>query len=349
MSDSEVRRTRSTFRATFVCGVVLACTALASPARGEPTAAEKSAARDLAIEGIKLADAGNCAEAIPKLERAERLHHAPTILGRLGECQVSVGKLVAGTESLQSVVREQLKPGAPPAFHAAQKRAEKVLEAALPRLSKLKISVKRRAGVEPSVTLDGAPVSTLTLDVPVAADPGSHIIEATASGFQKASTTVEIKEAGSVEATLELVPEIAPKEPVVAATASAPPPPASAPPPAPPRKEGSRIPTATYVLGGTGLVALAAGAVFGGLALGKKSSLDDACANKECPPDKDSDIDRMKTLGTLSTLGVGLGVVLISAGTVVYLVSPPSKETAASPVTVRVRLGAGAAALDGRF
>jgi len=39
-------------------------------------AAETAAARSLAVEGLKLADSGKCADAIEKLSRAEKLHHA---------------------------------------------------------------------------------------------------------------------------------------------------------------------------------------------------------------------------------------------------------------------------------
>jgi hypothetical protein len=68
------------------------------PARAdEPSAADVAGARLLAVEGIKLANAGNCRYAVEKLSRAQSLHPAPTILGRLGECQVAIGKLVEGT------------------------------------------------------------------------------------------------------------------------------------------------------------------------------------------------------------------------------------------------------------
>ena len=58
-------------------------------------------------------------EAIEKLKRAEALHHAPTILGRLGECQVNVGEVVEGTENLNLVVREPLAETAPKARFSA--------------------------------------------------------------------------------------------------------------------------------------------------------------------------------------------------------------------------------------
>src|SRR5262245_6301690 len=79
-------------------------------------AADTATARALGVEGVTLADAGRCSEAIDKLARAERLHHAPTTATRLGECEIEVGKLVAGSERLQRVVREPLAGNAHPAF-----------------------------------------------------------------------------------------------------------------------------------------------------------------------------------------------------------------------------------------
>src|SRR5579871_3544383 len=88
-------------------GLVLS---LSTSSRADDSAENTAAARSLGIQGVQLADAGKCPEAIEKLQRAETLHHAPTILGRLGECQVNVGLIVEGTENLNSVVREQLAP-----------------------------------------------------------------------------------------------------------------------------------------------------------------------------------------------------------------------------------------------
>src|SRR5882757_4229211 len=81
-----------------LCAALVAT--VASTSRADDAAENVAAARTLGIQGVQLADAGKCPEAIEKLQRAETLHHAPTILDRLGECQVSVGELVEGTENL---------------------------------------------------------------------------------------------------------------------------------------------------------------------------------------------------------------------------------------------------------
>jgi len=84
------------------------------------TPEDRASARALGVEAVHLADSGDCASAIPKFEAAERLYHAPTTLERLGECRIKVGRLVAGTEDLNRVVREVLPPNAPAPFVAAQ-------------------------------------------------------------------------------------------------------------------------------------------------------------------------------------------------------------------------------------
>src|ERR1700682_5911030 len=91
----------------------------------EPSAADVASARKLGFEGITLAEKGNCAAAIDKLARAEKLYNAATTLGRLGECQVQLVKGVEGTENLGRTSREDLPASAPQAFVAARARARK--------------------------------------------------------------------------------------------------------------------------------------------------------------------------------------------------------------------------------
>src|SRR5690349_11914128 len=103
----------------------------------EPNASNVAAARALGSEGVKLANSGRCNDALDKLQRAERLFHAPTTMGRLGECLIVTGKIVAGTELLQRMLREPLAPASPAAFVAAYDRAKGVLEQARPRIARL--------------------------------------------------------------------------------------------------------------------------------------------------------------------------------------------------------------------
>jgi hypothetical protein len=98
----------------------------------EPSAENKAAARDLALQGIQLAQGGKCAEAIDPLSRAEALYHAPTILTWIGQCQIDLGRLVEGTETLNRVVREKTSEDAPEAYVQAKQKAARLIETTRP-------------------------------------------------------------------------------------------------------------------------------------------------------------------------------------------------------------------------
>src|SRR6187399_3351224 len=288
-----------------VTAVGLATLGLPSPANAQDNQAENvAAARSLGIEGVQLAEAGKCTEAIEKLTRAESLYHAPTILGRLGECQVNVGQIVVGTENLNRVVREQLAPNAPKAFKDAQSRAQKALDAALPRIGHLTVLVEPKEATI-SVTVSGVAVPTALIGVERPTDPGSHEVVATAPGYITQRTTIALTEAGRETVTLRLTLDPnAPKEalpvaPVVAATPAE-------PPPAPPPQASQGTRTFAYVLIGTGVVGVAVGGITGAMALSKKGDLD--CPQNHCTGDQADKLDSANTLATVSTIGFAVGI-----------------------------------------
>ncbi|HEU4539132.1 MAG TPA: hypothetical protein VFS00_33655, partial [Polyangiaceae bacterium] len=340
--------------AALAAGAALAAPPASAQAPGTgPT--ELATARALGIEGVKLADANNCAEAVPKLDRSERIHHAPTTLGRLGECHVQLGALVLGTELLQRVVREPLPPNAPAVFVAAKARAQQVLDQALPKIGKLRISVKAPPDARPAVAIDGEPVSSALLEVDRPTDPGPHRVEASAPGFRAASATVTLREGGSESVSLVLEPDpnaqrVEPPGPAAAPTAA----PTVAPPPAPaPAPERSSTPRlVAYGALGVGAAGLVAGSVLGALTISKSNDLEGQCPNKQCAtPAAQDDLDGASRLGTWSTVAFGVGAVGLVGGVVLLLTSSPgaSASAAAPGPAVRPRVGFGSLGLEGTF
>src|SRR5450432_4111719 len=189
----------------YALGVLCAAlvVSVASKSRAEDAPENIAAARTLGIQGVQLADAGKCPEAIEKLQRAESLHHAPTILDRLGECQVAVGELVEGTENLNSVVREPLAANAPKVYHDAQDRAQKVLATAMPKIAHLTISVVPPEA-KPTVTVNGKPIPAALIGAERPTNPGTVEVSATADGYKAAGTSVTLAEGGHQEITLTL-------------------------------------------------------------------------------------------------------------------------------------------------
>lgn len=288
------------------------------------SAEAKAAARTLGTEGIKLANAGDCATAIDKLARAEALYHAPTILGRLGECQVALGKLVEGTENLNRVIREPLPPNAPPAYAQARERAQGVLDTALPKIAKLRIVVEPNVeGLE--VLVGDKPVPAALLGAERPTDPGTHQIVARAPGYRPASAEVTLAEGGAESVSLTLVADESAAPPPVQTQPE--PPPAQVPPPAQPTDAGVQRSdkTLAYVLWGVGGAGLLTGTITGIMAVSKKGDLEDECTpSKQCPSSAEGTLDSAKTLALVSTIGFGVGIAGAAAGTVLYFMAPES-------------------------
>ncbi len=326
-----------------LCAALVAT--LASSSRADDAAENVAAARTLGIEGVQLADANKCPEAIEKLQRAESLHHAPTILGRLGECQVNVGEIVEGTENLNAVVREPLAANAPKVFHDAQDRAQKVLASASPKIAHLTIRITP-ADVKAIVAVAGKPVPAALLGAERPTDPGTHQVTATAEGYKPASATVTLAEGGHQDITLLLE-----KDPSAVAAL----PPSTTPTPsttaaAPPEPGATKNYTPAYVAYGVGAAGLVVGTITGVLAMSKASD----CPNKVCATQ--GDLDSAKSMATVSTITFGIGIAGAAVGTILLFTAnkneaPPAQARARTQpkLSLHPYVGVGSLGLSGTF
>jgi hypothetical protein len=341
-------------------------------AQDEGDAAETAAARALAVEGIKLADAGRCDDAIEKLAKAEKLHHAPVVLGRLGECQILQGKLVEGTENLRKVLREPLAPDASPVIVRARERASTVFERSKARIAGLNITVKGPHGnSEVAVSVDGQPMNAALLDAERPTDPGEHLVEASAPGFIGAVARVSVAPGERQSLVLTLEPD--PKARAVAGAATAPDAaPATAENPglftrvSPLAEPGTAAPsssappaepdlTKAYISWGAGGAAVIAGSVFGLLAFQGKSDLDKQCPQNVCPDSSADKLNSARTDSTVATVLMAVGGAGLALGTVFYFTAEPREESAPTAAQhrpedgLRAWIGLGGVGIDGSF
>jgi len=304
----------------------------------EDSATETAAARALAVDGLRLAQAGKCDEAISKLERAEKLHHSLIVLSHLGECEVNQGNLVAGTEMLRKVLREPLPQSPSPALSKAYERAQSVFDQTRPKIAGLTISVSAPRDTEIRLTVDGLVVASSLLDSELPADPGDHVVEASAPGFLKASTRVSLGSAEKKAVALKL--DADPNAPVPSAPSEAPGPNLAPPPPprgqvSPPLAFKSEVPpppkshAASYVSWGVGLVGVGVGTAFGLLTMKDKHALD--CQGNTCPLSQRDAVDSAKKSGTISTVAFAVGGAGLVLGTVLYFTGGhEARESAAA-------------------
>jgi hypothetical protein len=315
-------------------------------ARAEEDDAYIAAARALAVEGVKLAQNDQCAEATDKLERAEKLRHSPIVAAHLGECYIELGRLVEGVERLRGVLRDPLPPEPSAALTAAYEKSKQLLDATRPKLAALTISAAGEPGSEVIVTIDGRPLPAALLGVPHPVDPGEHTLRASAPGHLSATRHVELGpgEEQSLSLTLSVDPaaiHAAAPAPAVSGEAAAPigasaptlqPSAASTDQPSGP----NRLPS--YIAWGAGAVALGAGIGFGAAALGNRTDLRHICPNKTCDSSMRDLLDAAQLNATISTIGYAAAIAAVATGTVLWFVLDSQPDQPGS-ARVRTQLG----------
>jgi hypothetical protein len=335
-------------------------------AEGDTDAAETAAARALAIEGVKLAQADQCGDAVDKLERAEKLKHSPIVLRHLGECQVKLGRWVEGSESLRKLLREPLPENASPTVAQAYESASTTLRDVKPRIPTMKIVLTAPADADFTVKVDGKEMADSVVGVALPTDPGEHEIEATAPGFLRVVSTVKLTASASAFATLELKRD--PRAPAhtktagVAAAAAASP--TTAPPP---RVEPTSSPAhgtsagkvMAYVSYTVAAAGLGVGIAFGQSAMHDEKELRDSCPNRVCSEQQKNSLEAAQTKGTISTIGFAVAGAGLTVGTVLLFTSGSSSDTkaggkalprtASQGLRAHAQVGLGRIALTGEF
>lgn len=257
----------------------------------------------------KLIEDGNCDAAIPKLEQSLRYEASVGAHFSMADCYEPRDALRAWNELREAERLAYIK-------HDERTKAAQDRAAALePRLAVVRVTVPAAALAEPGFELriDDALVDRYFADGSLAVKPGSHVIAAKAPHKRWSQQVVaQLGTPTSVAVTLENEPPPAP----------------IAQPRAEPRREtGSVQRSAALVLGGVSLGTLAAGGVFGIVALVKKNDLDSACGGaastcRSAPGSLDSQLAEQRSLTHLSTATLVAGGVMLAISFVLYQTSP---------------------------
>jgi hypothetical protein len=310
--DGQTPRTRARLRRerAIALAVVLALAPGAAMAQGSD---QKAIAESLFQKGKELMAQGNAAEACPRFEESQRLDPSVGTMLNLARCHAELGKTASAWAEYKQAATMARTAGQTEREQAAKEFAEKLK----PKLSYLRIDApKAMPGLE--VRRNGELLGAPALGVAIAVDPGAHAIEAKAPGYKPWSTTIEVgKEADdkavSVPA-LEVDPNAKGRDEVE------------------PGKTGggsNGLRTAAFVVGGLGVAALGAGAVFGGLAASDVGKAEPLCPSKACNAAGYDLIEGAQTKALVSTLGLAVGGAALGAGVVLFLVSrSPAKEGA---------------------
>lgn len=292
------------------------------------------AARNLGTSGVEAYQAQDYATTSEKLEKAYRALRVPSLGLWSARALGKLGKLIEAGERYRETTRLDVDSGERAVQEQARADAATELEQLSPQIPNVIVKIVGSDPEQTTITIDGVPLSTALLGEKRPANPGKHQIKAS-YGDQSASGELQLV-AGQTK-TLTLHFGAAATGQATGTTEESTAPPSSAPPSTAPAvdnataKSGSTRRTLGFVtiaVGGAGLVL---GGVTGGLALSKKSSIDDnpRCAGNKCAPSEASLVSSYQTLRTLSTVGFVAGAVVLAGGVVLLVTAPKSGEQTA--------------------
>jgi hypothetical protein len=306
---------------------------VSAPSFAATTDANHSAAVESFRRGTQLVEAGKLQEAVDAFRDA--LQREPASVGArldLADCYEKIGTPASAWR--EYVIAEAYARKAGDARQSMARTSAAGLESRL-LLVRL-LGPNASAPVE--LRVDGDLVAEeIVRRGSIAVAPGQHRVALAAPG--KKPLSEEITGAAGETRALAVVLED---------EVSLPPPVRDEPAPASPAASSQK--TWGLVLGGAGLAALGAGAVFGGVAVGKKSSLEAESNDPSVGAARFyGDRSNADNLATVSTVSLITGGVALAAGVVLVATAPRSRQSGWLRFAPSVGRGAVGAMATGEF
>jgi hypothetical protein len=318
-------------------GLLLASAGLAL---ARPVAAQNAAqAEALFQRGLTEMQAGDHAAGCPKLAESYRLDPLPGALFTLAECEAAWSKLATAIEHYQSFV-DGLTALPPARRHRFDERRRLALEkiaalsATAPEVT-LEVAPGAPAGLV--VRRDGEPIDPSSYGVARKVDPGQYLFTAELDGRQQweRSVVLALSDRAQVQVPWPLAEPPAPSAATQSEAGS------SAAPRSPLRPW-------FYASGAVGVAGLVAGAVAGGIALGKKKVIDEHCPDRQCDAQGHDAVEAGQSAALASTAGFAVGLAGAAAATTLFLLErraderePVAPRRGLRPALVQVRAGVG--------
>ncbi len=300
------------------------------------------AAQALFDEARRLMASGKYDEACPKLVESERLDAGAGTLLNLADCHQHQGRIATAWSEFLEAAAVSRSNG-----ETAREQAARQLAAALTsRLSYITIDVA--AGQIPGfqMTRDGAIVGEAQWGTPIPADPGDHLVAASAPGRRswRANVTVRPGDATTAEIAVPLLGPEPASSPVVASATTVAPVDVAAVSTAPASGLGTQR-TLALVAGGVGVVGVGLGTVFGFISKAKHDDAEHHCVGSVCHDQQGVDLKSQAiTAGNVATVAFIVGGVALAGGAVLWFTAHSNGESQA-----QVGLGLGTLHVAGRF
>ncbi len=305
--------------------VVVASLAFAALSTASARAKADDRAEDLFVRGRDAMLRGDLATGCPLLDESQNRDPRLGVLFTLAECEAQWGKASRAYTHYDAFLRDYAKGDA--VHTEANDERQRIATSRQRTLARklalvtLTLPAPSPGGAKQLLKVNGHDVQDDLLARELPLDPGEAVFELTsgAAAPQRVRVVVAAGERRTVtfttaSATVSANVASPTASPVaVAPLASAPITPSAAP--------SSRRPWA-YVAGATALTGLGVGAVAGAMVLGKKKAIDDHCIGRRCDAEGLAEVDRARTLGTVSSVAFAVGAAAAVTTVVLVIVRP---------------------------
>ena len=275
-------------------------------------------------QGLARMESGDYEHGCPKIAESYSLDPRPGVLFTLAECEARRGRLATAVRRYGDylTLHASLPLDAKKKQGKRDKAAREQVAKLRPLVPELTLILHPNAPRGTLVWRDGVPVPADDLGMAIRLDPGPH--QVSLQGPRAPVTQMKVTLERGDKKVLRLLPA-PPRTPAVD--------PPLVPPDhaqAPSGASGQRI--AGWVTGSLGVAALVVGAIAGGMAVAKKSAVDDNCGvggvPAACNHTGKVAADSLKTLGLVSTIGISAGVGAVGVGVVLLATAPKEKAVA---------------------
>jgi hypothetical protein len=317
---------------TIAISVLSPTVAFATPPQAGAGAGSTDAARQHYDRGVKLYEEEDYRAALIEFKRAYEIAPNTAVLFNIGQ---SYYQLLDYANALTTFEKYQSEAGADiPAARKAQVTSE--VEELRGRVARVTVTVNVP---DAEIFVDDTSVGKSPLSTPLLVSAGRRKITAQKAGKQAGTKIVEAAGGDQLSVQLDLadlaVAGNGPMQPSGPTTRTEP---------------ASYLPA--YIGIGVAVVGVGVGAIFGGIALGNKSTLDSECQNKTCPNNSQSDIDTMSRNATISTIGFAVGIVGAGVAVVDFIIAKPhvvEDRAAKNGFSITPMIGPVSAGFSGRF
>jgi len=317
-------------RGTGALTLLAALTACCWSAPALAQASNAALAESLFREGKRLSGERKFAEACPKFAESYKLDPGLGTLLNLAICHESEGKPATAWAEFSEASSRAKREG--DTDRAAL--ADEHVRALEPKLTHISIALAPGAAVPGLVIkFDSRELASAALGLPIAVDPGKHVLEASAPGKEASTQTIDTPATPSnLTVTVPVLKDGAATP--VAIVPVPPPAPAQPAPATPPPSSSSSMNTGALVSGIATGAFVAGSVVTGVLYASKRSDFNDANASGD--PSRFDKRDSAQTMGTINA--VMIGGAAVSAGVLVYFLVSGGKHESPPPSAARLRL-----------